>query len=171
MSIFTSTSLDLSVTSLVWHLYLVCFECFRHSGLWFASSARMGAEHARARHWPRGVTEAAGCAGAPPPPPRPAGVRGKAALRPRLRRRAQVFRLWRQRAHLCLWTWLMAITAIWCLALGAIMVFQWNSVIVVNYSRGVGIYESAKITSLCSIISRLMFDDRKRLKFIVPGGF
>lgn len=72
MSIFTSTSLDLSVTSLVWHLYLVCFECFKHSVSWFASSARMGAEHARARHWPRGVTEAAGCAGAPPSPRRPA---------------------------------------------------------------------------------------------------
>lgn len=43
--------------------------------------ARMGAEHARARHWPRGVTEAAGCAGVPPPPPR-APRRGKAAPAP-----------------------------------------------------------------------------------------
>ncbi|CAH0698981.1 unnamed protein product [Spodoptera exigua] len=39
--------------------------------------ARMGAEHARARHWPRGVTEAAGCAGVPSPSP---SVRGAARL-------------------------------------------------------------------------------------------
>lgn len=39
------------------------------------SGARMGAAHARARHWPRGVAEAAGCAGVRVSPPRSARLR------------------------------------------------------------------------------------------------
>lgn len=66
----------------------------------------------------------AGCAGGSPP-----ARQGCPAAH------ALAFQLWRQRAHLCLWTWLMATAAIWCLALGTIKFFQWNSLIVVNYIK------------------------------------
>lgn len=87
------------------------------------SWSRMVARRARARHYARCDGGAAQAQVAREvSPPRPHARQGCPD--------AMAFHLWRQPAHLCLWTWLTATAAIWCLP--ADYLFQWGSVMPVN---------------------------------------